>query len=93
MPRKPRLKVETDSTLGQLSAWPNLHKHQDKAQYLVGRPEWELFLLDLASHRKVNLERLARTDDEKTGDKIRGAISTIDFILSLPESVENWKKQ
>jgi hypothetical protein len=36
---------------------------------------------------------MPRTDDEKTRDKLAGAIKAIEFVLSLPEAVENWKKQ
>ena len=92
MPRRPRPKMATASIPGPLSAWPNLYRNQDKAQSLVAGTEWELLRRDLLNHRVVNLERLAHLDDEKTADKIRGAIKCLDFILSLPEAVENWKK-
>lgn len=93
---RPRRKVQptvNPSIPPQLSAWPNLYRNQDKAQSLMAVTGWEHFLLDLQSHRRVNLERLAQPIDEKTSDKIRGAIKTIDFILSLPDTIQNWKEQ
>jgi hypothetical protein len=52
-----------------------------------------LFFQDLRSHRAVNVERLVASKDDEHSKELRGAIKAIDFILTLPESVENWKKQ
>jgi hypothetical protein len=93
MPRKPHPKAETVSTPGQLSAWPRLNRQQDKAQSLVARPEFQVFLEDLRSHKQANLERMPRTKDPQTRDELAGAIAAIDFVLSLPDAVENWKAQ
>jgi hypothetical protein len=77
----------------EVSDWPNLYKNRDRAFQLVEGQEWRYFFQDLTAHRQANLERLARTDDEKTADKIRGAIKAIEFVLGLPMAVDNWKKQ
>src|ERR1700678_204294 len=91
--RRRRKETASPSTQQPQSSWPNLYAHRDKASLLVGTEQWALFQMDLLSHRRVHSERLINADDNVLADKLRGTIKAIDFILSLPEIIENWKKQ
>lgn len=84
------------SSSPQFSSFPELYQHRDLAYRLVGLKEWQALIRDAESQRKAHAERLVRLDEEKhrsTCMKIRGFIAGMDWLLSLPQTIEVWRKE
>ncbi len=61
----------------------------DRLQYVVNRPEWDMFLVYIANKKDNCIDRLERCSPEDL-KRIQGELSILKDILTLRDSVNKY---